>query len=147
MRKHICTFLLAVVMTVGMALPAAALTPAFYLDKVTFSAVNTTAADYTDNLPAAGNKTKVKGVSCWIENRDWGYLRMSWKAKSKAQGYQIEVCNSKQFDKVERGTTWRNTATKKLGAFEKGTKYVRVRALYKNDRVGPWSKAKRIDRK
>lgn len=140
MRKYICTLLLAVVMTVGMAVPAAALTPAFYLDKVAFSAVDTTAVGYTDNLPAAGNKTKVKGVSCWIENRDWGYLRMSWKAKSKAQGYQIEVCNSKQFLCVDRGTTWRNTATKQLGAFEKGTKYIRVRALYKNDRVGKWSK-------
>ncbi len=147
MRKYICTFLLAVVMTVGMAIPAAALTPAFYLDKVTFSVVDTTATDYTDNAVASGNKTKVKGVSGWIENRDWGYLRLSWTAKSKAQGYQIEVCNNKQFLRVDRGTTWRNTATKQLGAFEKGTKYVRVRALYKNDRVGPWSKAKRIDRK
>lgn len=147
MRKYICALLLAVVMTVGVVVPAAALTPAFYLDKVAFSAVDTTAADYRDNAAASGNKTKVKGVSCWIENRDWGYLRMSWKAKSKAQGYQIEVCNNKQFLRVDRGTTWRNTATKKLGAFEKGTKYVRVRALYKNDRVGPWSKAKRIDRK
>lgn len=134
-------------MTVGMAIPAAALTPAFYLDKVTFSVVDTTATDYTDNAVASGNKTKVKGVSGWIENRDWGYLRLSWTAKSKAQGYQIEVCNNKQFLRVDRGTTWRNTATKQLGAFEKGTKYVRVRALYKNDRVGPWSKAKRIDRK
>lgn len=127
-------------MTVGMAIPAAALTPAFYLDKVAFSVVDTTAADYRDNAAASGNKTKVKGVSGWIENRDWGYLRMSWTAKSKAKGYQIEVCNSKQFLRVDRGTTWRNTATKQLGAFEKGTKYIRVRALYKNDRVGKWSK-------
>ena len=146
MRKHICTFLLAVVMTVGMAVPAAALTPAFYLDKVTFSAVDTTAAGYTDNTAASGNKTKIKGVSGWVENRDWGYLRLSWTAKSKAQGYQIDVCSNKQFDKVDRGATWRNTATKKLGAFENGKKYVRVRAVYKGDKVGPWSKTKVVTR-
>ena len=146
MRKYICTLLLAVVLTVGMAIPAAALTPAFYLDKVAFSAVDTTAADYMDNLPASGNKTKVKGVSCWVENRDWGYLRLSWTYKSKARGYQIDVCSNKQFDKVDRGQTWRNTATKQLGAFERGTKYVRVRAVYKGDKVGPWSKTKVVTR-
>ena len=117
MRKYICTLLLAVVLTAGMVIHAAALPPAFYLDKVAFSAVDTTAADYTDNTAATGNKTKVKGVSDWIENRDWGYLRLSWTHKSKARGYQIDVCSNKQFDKVDRGQTWRNTATKQLGAF------------------------------
>ena len=140
--------IVAVILMVAMfAVPAMAITPAFYLDKILFETVDKTAPEFADNLPAAGNKTGIKGLDCWIENRDWGYLRMSWTAKSKAKGYQIEVCNSKQFLRVDRGTTWRNTATKQLGAFEKGTKYVRVRALYKNDRVGPWSKAKRIDRK
>lgn len=146
MRKYICTLLLAVVLTVGVAIPAAALTPAFYLDKVAFSAVDTTAADYRDNAAASGNKTKVKGVSCWVENRDWGYLRLSWTHKSKARGYQIDVCSNKQFVRVDRGTTWRNTATKKLGAFENGKKYVRVRAVYKGDKVGPWSKTKVVTR-
>ena len=147
MRRRICTILLTAIVAVSMTVPAAAVTPAFYLDKVSFATVDTTAPNYTDNTPAAGNKTKVKGVSCWIENRDWGYLRLSWTHKSKAKGYQIDVCSNKQFGKVDRGATWRNTATKQLGAFESGTKYVRVRAVYKNDKVGPWSKIKTVTRK
>lgn len=139
--------LITVILMVAMfAVPAMAITPAFYLDKISFVTVDKTAPEFADNLPAAGNKTKVKGVSRWIENRDWGYLRMSWTAKSKAQGYQIEVCSNKQFDKVERGTTWRNTATKQLGAFDRGTKYVRVRAVYKGDKVGPWSRTVKVTR-
>lgn len=139
--------LIAVILMASMFVaPAMAITPAFYLDKISFVTVDKTAPEFADNLPAAGNKTSVKGLDCWIENRDWGYLRMSWKAKSKAQGYQIEVCNNTQFLRVDRGTTWRNTATKQLGAFEHGTKYVRVRAVYKGDKVGPWSKTVKVTR-
>lgn len=139
--------LITVILMVAMfAVPAMAITPAFYLDKISFETVDKTAPEFADNFPAAGNKTSIKGLDCWIENRDWGYLRMSWKAKSKAQGYQIEVCGNKDFDHIERGKTWRSTATKKLGAFEKGAKYIRVRALYKNDRVGKWSKITKIER-
>lgn len=139
--------LITVILMVAMfAVPAMAITPAFYLDKISFETVDKTAPEFVDNLPAAGRKTNIKGLNCWIENRDWGYLRMSWKAKSKAQGYQIEVRGNKDFAHVERGKTWRNTATKQLGAFDKGAKYVRVRALYKNDRVGKWSKTVTVKR-
>lgn len=139
--------LIAVILMVAVfAAPAMAITPAFYLDKISFETVDKTAPEFVDNLPAAGNKTSIKGLNYWIENRDWGYLRMSWKAKSKAQGYQIEVCGNKDFAHVERGKAWRNTATKQLGAFDKGAKYVRVRALYKNDRVGKWSKTEIVKR-
>lgn len=139
--------LIAVILMASMFVaPAMAITPAFYLDKISFETVDKTTPEFVDNLPAAGNKTSIKGLNYWVENRDWGYLRMSWKAKSKAQGYQIEVCGDKNFGHVERGKTWRNTATKQLGAFEKGVKYIRVRALYKNDRVGKWSKITKIAR-
>lgn len=142
MKKIIASIMLVALL----AVPAMALTPAFYLDKISFDYVDKTKTEFVDNHAATGNKTSVKGLHAYVENRDWGYLRMSWKAKSKAQGYQIEVCGNKNFDHVERGKTWRNTATKQLGAFEKGAKYIRVRALYKNDRVGKWSKVTKIAR-
>lgn len=150
MRKHICTFLLAVVMTVGVAVPAAALTPAYKPDEIKFERVNYNADDFADNAPASGNKTSVKGVSYWIESGEWGYLHVNWRVKSKAKAYQVEISSDKAFGTADRGQTWRGNCTKRLGAFELpsgSTKYVRVRAVYKHDRVGPWSKTKRIDRK
>ena len=150
MRKHICTLLLAVVMTVGMVVPAAALTPAYKPDEIKFQRVNYNADGFVDNATATGNKTRVKGVSYWIESGEWGYLHVNWRVKSKAKAYQIELSSDKTFNATDRGQTWRGKCTKRLGAFEMpsgSTKYVRVRAVYKNDRVGPWSKAKRIDRK
>lgn len=142
MKKIIASILLVAMF----AIPAMALTPAFYLDKISFDYVDKAKTEFVDNEPASGNKTSVKGLTARVENRDWGYLRMNWTAKSKAQGYQIEVCNNTQFVRVNRGVTWRNSATKQLGAFEKGTKYVRVRTLYKNDRVGKWSKIVTVKR-
>lgn len=150
MKKHICTLLLAAVMTVGMVVPAAALTPAYKPDEIKFTRVNYSAADFVDNTPATGNKTSVKGVDWWIESGEWGYLHINWKIKSKAKAYQAELSSDKTFGTADRGQTWRGNCTKRLGAFELPSgskKYMRVRAVYKNDRVGPWSKAKRIDRK
>lgn len=149
MRKHICTLLLAVVMTAGMVVPAAALTPAYKPDEIKFQRVNYNADDFMDNTPATGNKTSVKGVSYWIESGEWGYLHIGWKIKSKAKAYQIELSNDKAFGTADRGQTWRGNCTKRLGAFELpsgSTKYVRVRALYKNDRVGKWSKTVTVKR-
>lgn len=150
MKKHICTLLLAVIMTVGMAIPAAALTPAYKPDEIKFARINYNAADFADNQPATGNKTSVKGVEWWIESGEWGYLHINWRVKSKAKAYQVELSSDKTFDIADRGQTWRGKCTKRLGAFEMpsgATKYIRVRAVYKNGRVGPWSRTVAVTRK
>lgn len=150
MKKHICTLLLAVVMTVGMAVPAMALTPAYKPDEIKFQRVNYNTADFVDNQLASGNKTSVKGVDWWVESGEWGYLHVSWRVKSKAKAYQVELSSDKTFGVADRGQTWRGNCTKRLGAFELPSgskKYMRVRAVYKNDKVGPWSKTVAITKK
>lgn len=147
MRRRICTVLLTAIVAVCMIIPAAAVTPAYKADQIEFKTINYQADDFVDNQPAAGNKTSVKKVAYWIEAGEWGYLHINWTVKSKAKSYQVEMSRDKTFDRADRGTTWRGSCTKRLGAFESGTKYVRVRAVYKNDKVGPWSKVMVVMRK
>ncbi len=147
MKKIITAFILTVVMSVS----AMAITPALILDKGDFKYVNYQSADFVDNEPASGNKTSIKGVDCYFQNYEWGYLKVSWKSKSKASGYQVEYSSSKKFNGAYRCSVGKlqNHVTAKGGmaTFKKGnTYYVRVRATYKNDKAGKWSKTFRISR-
>lgn len=147
MKRIITAFILTVVMSVS----AMAITPALILDKGDFKYVNYQSADFVDNEPASGNKTSIKGVDCWFQNYEWGYLKISWKSKSKASGYQVEYSSSQKFNDAYRCSVGKLqnhvTAKGRMATFKEGnTYYVRVRAAYKNDKVGKWSKTFQIDR-
>lgn len=147
MKRIITAFILTVVMSVS----AMAITPALILDKGDFKYVNYQSADFVDNEPASGNKTSIKGVDCYFQNYEWGYLKVNWKAKSKASGYQVEYSGSKQFDDAYRCSVGKLqnhvTAKGRMSTFKEGCMYyVRVRATYKNDKAGKWSKTFQISR-
>ena len=151
MKKKLCTAIAALLVVVLSAVPAMAVTPAFQWDKVDFELVKYSDPDFVDNEPASGNKTRVKGVSASIEMTDWGYIHVKWKGKSMARAYQIEITEDKTFTKVYRGRTPLNSATRKMSFASRpksgDTYYIRVRAVYKNDKVGPWSKTAKITKK
>lgn len=146
MKKIVALILLAALT----AIPAAAVTPSLRLDTVKFASTDVTASDFVDNQPASGNKTRIKGVKWTIENRDWGYLKISWKGKSAAKAYQVETSSNANFSpRVYRAKVYTTSTTKKLGAFDLrsgAVEYLRVRALYKNDKAGKWSKAVIVSR-
>lgn len=140
--KKIMAFIL---LTAVLITSAAAVTPALILDKATFYSVDRTAENYVEPQSAGDNKTSTKQVSVWFENREWGYLHINWKHKSKARGYQIEVAKDRSFNNCVRADVGMlyNHATYegRMTTFKSGQAYfVRVRATYKNDKVGKWSK-------
>lgn len=73
-------------------------------------------------------------------------IKVQWKKKRGAKGYQVQIASDKKFKKNKKSATVR-TNTKKFTNMKKGTYYVRVRVItYKNGKkvYGRWSKVKKL---
>ena len=73
-------------------------------------------------------------------------IKVQWKKKRGAKGYQVQIASDKKFKKNKKSATVR-TNSMKFTNMKKGIYYVRVRVItYKNGKkvYGRWSKVKKL---
>ena len=93
----------------------------------------------------ASNASVSKVASVKTKAKSGKKIEITWKKQKSAKRYEIQIATNKKFNKNLIMTTVKGSKNKlTYKYFKKGTAYVRVRAIGKNDKVGAWSKAKKV---